>query len=58
MAHNIRNIAASRSPLNWVRRRARRLEHFYSVTRREAVSSAWHDWASFNPIAARSGSVH
>ncbi|QSI33323.1 hypothetical protein GNX71_28665 [Variovorax sp. RKNM96] len=58
MANNLRNIEAAQSPVNWVRRRARRLERFYQVSRREAVANAWQDWASFHPIAARSAWVH
>ena len=43
-----RAASAARSPLNWVRRRARRLERFFRCTRREAVASAWQDWAALH----------
>lgn len=44
-------VNAARSPLNWVRRRARRLQRFYAISRREAVDNAWQDWGMFHPRA-------
>lgn len=38
-------------PLSWIKLRARRLERAFSVTRREAVTSAGQDWTRFNPTA-------
>lgn len=43
--------SAARSPLNWVRRRARRLQNFYAISRREAVDNAWQDWGMLHPRA-------
>jgi len=56
--HSPLYLRAVRSPQAWVRRRARRLQRFYAISRREAVDSAWEDWVCFQPIAARSGAVH
>lgn len=39
------------TPLSWIKRRARRLAHFFAVSRSEAVQSAAHDWTIFNPAA-------
>lgn len=38
--------------LSWVKRRARRIQQFYRVSRREAVCSAWLDWLFFLGAAA------
>ena len=40
-------ICYSRSPLTWVKRRARRLQRFYGVERRLAIFDAWCDYAEF-----------
>ncbi|WP_422096757.1 hypothetical protein [Variovorax sp.] len=47
-----RPAASARAPINWVRRRARRLESFFRCTRREAVASAWQDWAALRAPAS------
>lgn len=36
-----------RPPLGWIKRRARRLQKFYGVTRRIAVFDARRDYAEF-----------
>jgi hypothetical protein len=33
--------------ITWVKRRARRLETFFNVPRRQAVAEAWLDWIDF-----------
>ena len=33
--------------LGWIKRRARRIQRFYSVSRRMAVHDAWTDWVAF-----------
>ena len=38
----------TRSRLNWIRRRARRLMHFFNVSRHVAVQEAFVDWDHFN----------
>lgn len=53
-----RTVDAARSPINWVRRRARRLQRCFHVNRHEAVLNAWQDWAAFNPLAVRSAWTH
>jgi len=35
------------SKLAWIKRRARRLQNFYNVSRRIAVFDAWRDWMDF-----------
>lgn len=37
----------ARAPLGWIKRRARRLQKFYGITRRIAVFDAWRDYAEF-----------
>ncbi|NMM12460.1 MAG: hypothetical protein HHJ17_02805 [Rhodoferax sp.] len=37
--------------LSWIKRRARRVERFYQVSRREALACASMDFSSFNPTA-------
>ena len=44
---------ANRTPLAWIRRRARRLEKAYNLNRWEAVHSAAIDWSHFMPKGAR-----
>lgn len=36
-----------RQPLAWVKRRARRLQRFYGITRRLAIFDAWCDYSQF-----------
>lgn len=36
-----------RPPLAWVKRRARRLQRFYGITRRLAIFDAWRDYTEF-----------
>lgn len=37
----------ARPTLTWVKRRARRLQRFYGVTRRLAIFVAWRDYMDF-----------
>jgi hypothetical protein len=37
--------------LSWIKRRARRLQNFYQVSRRMAVYDAWIDWINFTGSA-------
>ncbi|MCB1998420.1 MAG: hypothetical protein KDG57_21540 [Rhodoferax sp.] len=37
----------ARPPLRWIKRRARRIERFYKVTRRLAIHDAWLDYIDF-----------
>lgn len=41
----------TRSPLSWIKRRARCIAQFYQIERREAVQNAALDWSAFNPTA-------
>lgn len=41
-----------RKALAWIKRRARRLQTFFVVSRREALSAAALDWADLNPASA------
>lgn len=43
--------ATSRPRLQWIKRRARRLQAFYQVPRRMAIFDAWIDWINFNGAA-------
>ncbi len=45
------NPQAFINKVNWVRRRARRIQRFFCETRSNAVSAAALDWIDFNPIA-------
>lgn len=44
-------LNGAQRPLSWIKRRARRIEHRFQVSRREALSCALHDWHAFNPNA-------
>lgn len=33
--------------IGWIKRRARRIERFYKVTRKIAIHDAWTDWITF-----------
>ncbi|MGE0333199.1 MAG: hypothetical protein AB7P37_21170 [Ramlibacter sp.] len=37
----------ARPTLGWIKRRARRLQRFYGVTRRLAIFDAWRDYMDF-----------
>jgi hypothetical protein len=41
-----------RQALAWIKRRARRLQTFFVLSRREALSAAVLDWADLNPASA------
>lgn len=41
----------TRSPIAWIKRRARRLARAYDIERHEAVENAFMDWSLFNPTA-------
>jgi hypothetical protein len=45
------NAQAFINKVNWIRRRARRIENFFCETRSNAVSAAALDWIDFNPLA-------
>lgn len=34
--------------IGWIKRRARRIERFYSIDRKLAIHDAWVDWISFH----------
>lgn len=34
--------------LAWIKRRARRIERFYKVSRKLAIYDAWMDWTMFS----------
>ncbi len=36
------------SRLAWIKRRARRLERFYGISRKFAIYDAWLDWINFS----------
>lgn len=38
--------------LAWIKRRARRLQAFFVLSRHDAVRAAVLDWADFNPASA------
>jgi hypothetical protein len=38
------------SRLYWIKRRARRLQAFYKVSRRVAIYDAWQDWIAFSGV--------
>jgi hypothetical protein len=42
----------SRKVLSWIKRRTRRLQTFFVLSRREALSAAVLDWADLNPASA------
>ncbi|MDZ7920729.1 hypothetical protein [Rhodoferax sp.] len=37
--------------LQWIKRRARRLQNYYQITRRLAIYDAWIDWIHFTGAA-------
>jgi hypothetical protein len=40
-------------PLSWIKRRARRIEQYYRIERREALCNAVLDFFAFNPAVAK-----
>jgi hypothetical protein len=36
--------------VHWIKRRARRLQRFYQVSRKIAVHDAWLDWIAFHGV--------
>lgn len=45
--------SCSTRSLSWIKRRARRIEQYYRVERREALCNAVLDFRAFNPSAAK-----
>lgn len=41
--------SAQRRPLTWIKRRARRLQRAFLISRPEAVEAACSDWVHFQP---------
>lgn len=43
-------LASSCRPLSWIKRRARRLQRAFAITRRSALVSARVDWTHFHLV--------
>lgn len=44
-------LVAQKHPIIWIKRRARRLERAFQISRREAIENARIDWACFQPAS-------
>ena len=42
-------LNGAQRPLSWIKRRARRLERAYAMSRRDALLNARIDWTHFHP---------
>jgi hypothetical protein len=43
--------------LGWIKRRARRVQSFYGISRRLAIYDAWIDWIMFNGVSTTGGAT-
>jgi hypothetical protein len=52
-----RSLPSSAHPLSWIKRRARRLQRAFAITRRSALVNARVDWSHFHTATTAAGSA-